>query len=394
MRRLGKISLVLLAGALLFGSCREKETVREELSVSPASIEAGVALKSYKISVLSNAAWTVAVEGSAAWLTLDRASGHDDATVTVRVLENPYKDQRVASILFKTAGGKEARVTLTQEGKEGGGEAPEENVLRLGTYNLRMSNLDKEGDNVWSLRKNRLKQSLIACDFDVFGIQEVSSETQTWLNAELKDYYTFRYFSPYAQNGTGDRAQGIGYRKDAFTLTDWHFFWAWNTPDTMGNNDTGDQGTFKRGSCCCILTHKATGIKLFFMNNHGCLNAASNKQNAHVYVEQEPRFNPDGLPSFFVGDMNLRESTEAGSPYMTFTAYWTDPYKVLSATERTGCAGSYNAYANPTGKSRIDYVFYRGEGITPKLYHCDNTLYGGLYASDHFPVWVEYAIEK
>ena len=394
MRRLGNILLVLLAGALLFGSCREKETVREELSVNPTSIEAGAALKSYKITVQSNTTWTVTVEGSASWLSLDRASGREDATVTVRVLENKYQDPRQATVLFKTARGTEARVTLTQEGKEGGGEAPEENVLRLGTYNLRMSNLDKEGDNAWSLRKDRLKQSLIACDFDVFGIQEVSSETQTWLNAELKDYYTFRYFSPYAQNGTGDRAQGIGYRKDAFTLSDWHFFWAWNTPDTMGNNDTGDQGTFKRGGCCCILTHKATGIKLFFMNNHGCLNAASNKQNAHVYVEQEPRFNPDGLPSFFVGDMNLRESTEAGSPYMTFTAYWTDPYKVLSATERTGCAGSYNGFANPTGKSRIDYVFYRGEGITPKLYHCDNTLYGGLYASDHFPVWVEYAIEK
>ena len=68
MRRLGNILLVLLAGALLFGSCREKETVREELSVSPTSIEAGAALKSYKITVQSNTTWTVTVEGSASWL--------------------------------------------------------------------------------------------------------------------------------------------------------------------------------------------------------------------------------------------------------------------------------------------------------------------------------------
>ena len=394
MRHFVNTLLTLLTGALLLGSCQEKPQIKEEISVNPTTIAAKVTLASYKIAVQSNAAWAVAVEGSPNWLTLDRSSGHDDATVTVRVLENKYNESREASILFKTTGGTEARVALTQAGKEGGEVPPEENVLRLGTYNLRMSNLDKEGDNAWSNRKDRLKQSLIACNFDVFGIQEVSSEMQTWLNAELKDYYTFRYFSPYAQNGTGDRAQGIGYRKDAFTLSDWHFFWAWSTPDTMGNNDTGDQGSFKRGACCCILTHKATGIKLFFMNNHGCLNSESNKQNAHVYVEQEPRFNPDGLPSFFVGDMNLRESSDAGSSYMTFTAYWMDPYKVLTATERLGCAGSYNGYANPTGKSRIDYVFYRGEGITPKLYCCDNTLYNGLYASDHFPVWVEYAITK
>ena len=393
MRRALQFGLILLAGAIL-GSCREKEPLKEELTVSPATIDAVATLNSYKVTVQSNAAWTVTVEKSLSWLIPDRASGHDDAVVTVRVYENKYEDPRTAVLLFKTAGGEEARVTLTQAGKEGGGAAPEENVLRLGTYNLRMSNLDKEGDNVWSIRKDRLKQSLLDCDFDVFGIQEVSTEMQTWLNAELTSKYTFRYFSPYAQNGTGDRAQGIGYRKDAFTLSDWHFFWAWDTPDTMGNNDTGASGTFRRGACCCVLTHKATGIKFFFMNNHGCLNGESNKQNAHVYAEQEQRFNTSGLPSFFVGDMNMRESSDAGSSYATISAHWTDPYKVLDATKRTGCAGSYNGYANPTGKYRIDFVFYRGEGITPKLYCCDNKLYDGLYASDHFPVWVEYAITQ
>ena len=388
------ISLSLVAGVLL-GSCQGKDpAVKEELLVSPEFIEALARMDSYKIEVTSNSKWSVSVEDNLSWLTLDRSSGHDNASMTVRVNENKYKDPRMASIVFKTAGGLTAKVSLSQEGNDSGEETPESDVLRLGTYNLRMSGLDTEGNNAWDLRKERLKQSLIACNFDVLGIQEVSSTTQAWLDSELSSKYTFRYFSPYAQTGKGDRAQGIGYRKDAFTLSDWHFFWASDSPDAMSYNDTGDQGNFKRGGCCCVLTHKATGIRLFFMNNHGCLNAESNKTNAPVYAQMEQKYNTSGLPSFFVGDMNARESTEEGSVYKTFTSWWKDSFKELTSASRQGPENTYNGYSYPMGRYRLDYVFFRGSGFEPVKYCCDNTLFDGLYASDHFPVWVEFAFEK
>ena len=128
------------------------------------------------------------------------------------------------------------------------------------------------------------------------------------------------------------------------------------------------------------------------MNNHGCLNDQSNIDAAPVYVEMEKKFNKEALPSFFVGDMNAKQSSVEGSVYMIYTAHWTDSY--LEAAKRTGASGTYNAYKHPNGSSRIDMVLYRGEGITPQLYNCDNTLYGGLYPSDHFPVWVEFKIER
>lgn len=393
MRSSWLLILPVLAGAVL-GSCRKPQAPEEEISVSPIGISASAQMKSYKVEVSSNTSWTVKEERELSWVVLDRSSGHDNATMSVRVLENKYKDAREARIVFSTKGGKQAFVDLSQEGTEEGEEKPPVNKFRIGSYNLRMSGLDKEGDNVWSKRKGRLKESLLACDFDVFGIQEVSSETQAWLDAELSSKYTFRYFSPYSQQGNGDRAQGIGFRKGAFTLSDWHFFWASSSPDSMSENDTGTQGNYKRGACCCILTHKESGIKLFFMNNHGCLNSESNKANAIYYEPQEKRFNPEGLPSFFAGDMNARESSDEGSPYKVYTSYWKDPYRELDAAFRKGCEGTYNGFAYPSGRYRIDYVFFRGEGVTPTLYNCDNTLYGGLYASDHFPLWVEYEIEK
>ena len=386
--------LSFLAGVLA-GSCKEKEEpVAEQLSASPSVIQAGVEIDSYQIEVKSNTTWTVSFDRDGGWAEPDRMSGRNDVTMTVRVKENPYKDPRSVTIILTTPGGKTASVEIAQAGNSQGSETPDEPVLKIGSYNLRMSNLDKDGDYAWSIRRERLKQSLIDCKFDAFGIQEVSSETQTWLDSELSAYYTFKYFSPYYQSGTGDRAQGIGYRKDAFTLSEWHFFWATDTPEIMSINDEGSSGSFKRGGCCCVLTHKASGRKFFLMNNHGCLNAESNKKNAHHYEEMEKKYNTEKLPSFFVGDMNAGSSSDAGSVYMTYVSYWKDAYAVLDATKRKGCAGTYNGYANPTGKSRIDYVFFRGDKLEPQLYTCNNQLYNGLYASDHFPIWVEMKFLK
>lgn len=386
----------LLAGILLF-SCQKENSVplNEELSVNPTEITVPSSLSSFSVNVFSNTKWTVKVEREngidVTWLTLGRTSGNKDIPVAIRVNENSSSIIRKASIVFETPGGKTAVLALIQEANENE-EVVEDDVLRVGTYNLRMSHLDNGTDNTWDVRKARLKKSMQDCSFDVFGIQEVDDKTQAWLDAELSSKYAFRYFSPYSKDGNGSRAQGIGYRKDKFTLADWHYFWACDTPDMMTTNDTGSQGNFNRGGCCCIITEIETGRNFFVMNNHGCLNSQSNKDAAPVYVEMEKRYNKSGLPSFFVGDMNARQSTDKESVYMTYKEYWLDSY--LFASKRTGCAGTYNGYSNPNGSSRIDYVFYRGEGLTPQLYHCDNTLYNGFYPSDHFPVWVEFKIEK
>ena len=379
-------------------SCQKEQQpeVAEEISVSPAQIDATASLASYKIDVTSNVKWTVSVQGKdgadASWLTLGRTSGNGNMQLSVRVAANEYNTSRSASVIVATGGGKTAETLVVQQANEKGDDAPEGIILKVGTYNLRMSHLDNGTDNAWDIRKDRLKKSLMACEADFLGIQEVDDKTQAWLDSELASKYSFRYFSPYSKDGKGSRAQGIGFRFDKFTLSDWHYFWASDTPDVMTTNDTGSNGNFSRGGCCCILTHKATGMKIFVMNNHGCLNNQSNIDNAHVYVDMEKKYNTEGLVSFFVGDMNAKQSSTAGSVYMTYAAHWNDTY--LKAAKRTGATGTYNSYSNPNGSSRIDYVFYRGEGVEPQLYHCDNTLYSGFYASDHFPVWGEFMIVK
>lgn len=377
-----------MAGVLL-GSCHEKDGPEESISVNPETIEASPELASCKLAVAANCAWTVKVEGEsgedAFWLVPSQVSGHGNASLTIRVSENNYAGVRTATLVFSAPGGKQARAVVSQSGSGAQGELQ----LCLGSYNLRMHNLDTDADNKWDVRKERLKESIKDCGFDVFGVQEVSTDMQTWLDKEFKDVYTFRYFSPYSQGGSGSRAHGIGFKKSMFVMSDWHFFWASDTPDVMSTNDTGSSGSYSRGGCCCVLTHKQSGQKIFFMCTHACLNSEPNAAYAGVYIDQEKRYNPNALPSFFVGDMNARPEYPATA---TFKTYWKDSYD--TAGKKSGASGSFNGYSSVSGKYRIDYVYHWGSGISVTDLTISNKLYGGKYASDHFPVIVNCKISK
>ena len=394
----------LLAGALFAGSCQKGETAASEtFSVSPGTLTVGKELATHSLEVTSNTSWTVVLEGedgsAVAWATLGRSSGKGDVTVPIRVLENKYKDSRRASVVFTTSGGIKQVVALTQEGDSSSEEEGGTAALRIGTYNLRTSNSDIGTVNDWSIRKERLKKSFLACDFDIVGLQELQADQQAWLRSELGDVYDFQFFSPYSPKGAeGTKgAQGIGYKKGKITLSDWHYFWAADNPDVMTEADVSpDTGTgYNRGGCCGVLTHTASGVQLFVMNNHGCLFDEPNAKYAHVYVDREKQYNAAGLPSFFIGDMNETPNTTSGSPYMTYTEWWKDAFVEVSSENRTGPQNTFNGFNTPSGRSREDYVFFRGGTIVIKHYTCDNTLYDGSnYASDHFPVYVDVTVSK
>lgn len=259
--------------------------------------------------------------------------------------------------------------------------------MRAGTYNVRVIGEEADEQNNWENRKTRVVQSIRDNDFDFFGLNECSSGIQTYLSTQLADTYAFQFFSPYSQDGAGDKAQGLAYKKDDFTLTDWHYFWLSDTPGTMVTND----GTMNRGGCCGVLTKG--GKSIFVMVTHGALDADVRADYAHVYEDMEKLYNTSGYPSVFVGDMNARPADDASVAYRT---YWTDAYDGAGPSGRLGPFATYNAFDLSrnmySNASRIDYIYYRG-GITPLNYVCNGILYGGYYASDHLPLYSDMKID-
>lgn len=268
----------------------------------------------------------------------------------------------------------------------------EKNVLefRLGSYNLRMGHLDTDADNKWSARKPRLIESILDNAFDVAGVQEVNSQMQVDLKETLGSDYTFWFFSPYSPDGVGDKAHGIMFRTSLFEISDKHFFWASDNPDVCSVSDTGEKGSFRRGGCCAVLTHKVSGIRFFLMCTHACYNKAPNAKYAYVYRQMEMRYNLEGLPSFFVGDMNAGPDAAASK---MFREYWDDAFNSVDAPSRKGLRNTYNDYEYPAGSDRIDYIYYRGKNVEPVAYNCNGSLYADKYASDHFPIMADIRIK-
>lgn len=103
----------------------------------------------------------------------------------------------------------------------------------------------------------------------------------------------------------------------------------------------------------------------------------------------EKKYNPQGYPSFFVGDMN---AAPAGPASVEYRKYWIDAYLKVGASGRTGPFATYNGFDLDLdmyqSDGRIDYVYYRG-AVTPLKYVCSDTRYDGYYASDHLPVYAD-----
>lgn len=292
-------------------------------------------------------------------------------------------------------------IKLTYKKVDGDEDVPA--FVRVGTYNLRYINTtESDQNNLWDNRKDRVIQSIKDNDFDIFAVQECSDGIRDYLETEVATTYAGQYFNPYSATG-GDGAGkdeyiGILYKKNEFTLSDWHQFWmaddlASSESRPADRNDASGDNTYYRGGCCAVITQVETGEKMFVMATHGCLGAEYRAEYAPLFEAVEKKYNTAGYPSFFLGDMNARPTDDAS---VTYRQYWMDPYRELSGDKIRGPFATYNGFdldrdLNLNNK-RLDYVYYRN--ATPLNYVCNDKKYDGYYASDHLPVYSDFVITK
>lgn len=266
--------------------------------------------------------------------------------------------------------------------------------MRVGSYNLRMQQLDK-GDNAWSVRRARVMKSIRDNGFDIFGVQEVADFAQNDLREDLGDTYEFLFTSPYSQDGIGNKAHGIAWRKDKFKLVEFHRFWPSDTPDSCCVNDLWTRNVkgkmktakFKRGATCALFETK-NGQRFIFMCSHAALGKEQNAQFAHVYIDREKMYNPEGYPSFFVGDLNTRPNTSSSELWRT---YWKDAALCVKG-EPTGTFNGFKPEKSMVGDpARIDFIYCRGK-VKVRTYKCNTALYDGFCASDHYPIMADVTI--
>lgn len=386
--------LYIMALILVAACSKEGGGKTVNVSVSPSEITVTYTQTNQTFEVQSDGAWTISAlsaEGlELSWLKLNKIKGNGTSKVSARVYANDYRNERTAYITVTSASGKEAVATLVQEGNPNSSAEGTEIQVRVGNFNVRVSST-ADGENAWAYRKTKVIQAVKDCDFDFWGINEGSNDIQTYLTEQLKDSYNIKYFSPYSQDGKGNKAQGLAYKK-SYTLSDWHYFWLSDNPDVMSQNDITSTSKYNRGGCCGVLTHNDTGIKVFVMVTHGALSDATRDAFAKLYVDMEKKYNPKGYPSFFVGDMNASPDCAATNVYRQ---HWKDVYLEVGASNITGPLATYNGFnlsANLNNATkRIDYIYYRN--AHPVNYVCFDKKYEGLYPSDHFPIYSDMIVK-
>ena len=273
-------------------------------------------------------------------------------------------------------------------------------TVRIGSYNLRRAQLDADSPhNNWQVRQSRLVQSILDNAFDLCGLQEVDTAEQESIPSLLARrgvLYDSYFFSPYADDGKGTKAHGIIWRKDRFRMTgEPHYFWLSDPPERRQVNDLGPALTkqYMRGGFCAVIQDLKAGKSYFFMVTHAPLNKDQHHRSAHIFIEMEKKYNTGGWPSFFVGDFN---AAETDAPSAVYRSWWTDSYHCFDGdtAQRKGPEGTFNGWQlDKEPFPRIDFIYYQGDTVTPLCYCCNDSRYDGLFASDHFPVWVDFSIQ-
>ncbi len=282
-------------------------------------------------------------------------------------------------------------INITEPGEEepvdpGTDPEPDAQTMKLGSYNLWISNKGT-GDYIWTSRRAVLAKSIVDNGFDIFGFQEANATIQTELPVLVEaagGNYEWWFVGRDTQDGKTGEALGIAYDPDRFELSEKNFFWLSETPDQVsyGWDETG----YHRIAACAMVKDKLHKRKFFMMVTHGPLSDNARAAAATLLVEREEMYNPEGIPSILVGDMN---ATPTDAATVTLSAYWDDAYTATPAAYVFGPMGTFNSHSTSTdlsaAKNRIDYIYVRGD-IELKSYRVDNTVYNGIYPSDHCPV--------
>lgn len=252
------------------------------------------------------------------------------------------------------------------------------------SYNIRM-NSPNDGLNIWENRKQWVAQSIEFFEGDLIGAQEVTYTQLKDLDSLLPGY---DYLGVGRQGGNQGEFSPIFYRKDQFEVLNSETFWLSKTPDSVASK--GWDAALPRIVTWAEFKEKKTGKTFFHFNTHfDHRGSQARKESSQLILEKIEEIARDA-PVILTGDFNIRPEQE---PYAVLVKELKDTYH--SADKKYGPEHTFNAW-NYKGEGdfhRIDFIFYKGQGIQALKYHVLDGQRGKYFVSDHFPVIVNFSIE-
>ncbi|MDO5319572.1 MAG: endonuclease/exonuclease/phosphatase family protein [bacterium] len=275
--------------------------------------------------------------------------------------------------------------------------------FNLATFNVRFSTGADKGELNWVRRVPRMAAVVRRHGFDVFGIQEGSSNIVAALLRELPDF-------AHAGKVTSLTAEGVGvfYRRSRFRVVEEDFFWLSDTPDVPGSRPRNPAwrkaAKWNRNATALLLEDKTSGRRFRYVNTH--LNHKGPREIKCFELDVIFRRVIDaarqrGECVVLTGDMNARfpdadtpEALRALSAENIVQLAPTNPIARVMKTlkdsylvSETPPQGPFRTLTSWKDEpiSRIDYVFVSPEMKVRRYAVLDDRIDGQL-PSDHYPV--------
>ena len=228
----------------------------------------------------------------------------------------------------------------------------------------------------WFYRAELIRSEIDAVNPDIIGFQESTFVHYAYLQKIMVGYESE---NAYRDNFVLSEGCPIFWRADKFEKVDSGAFWLSETPEVMSK----DWGSEHYRICVyVVLKEISSGKEFAVFNTH--LDHTSNEARINgiqVVLDKIKEFGE--LPAYLMGDMNANEDSKT----MEYAYESFDDSKLISPI--TDDSNTYHGWGKAEDPRRIDYILISKGDACVLEYHVVDNNHGGIYASDHSPIYIK-----
>lgn len=253
------------------------------------------------------------------------------------------------------------------------------------TYNIRLD-VDSDGENSWTNRKNYFCSQILFYEPDIFGVQEARPNQVLDINNNLSQYTNIGI----GREGIGKgESSNIFFKKDRFIVKQENTFWLSETPNQISK---GWDAAYNRICTYGLFKDKITKRQFWVFNTHlDHVGDEARTKGIELILKKIKEVNSKNYPVIFMGDFN----SEPESERIINLKRDMDDARTISKQQPFGPSGTFNGFNhNEAVPKLIDYIFLSKNNFEVLKYAILSDSKDLKYPSDHFPVYIEINIKK
>lgn len=257
--------------------------------------------------------------------------------------------------------------------------------IKVMSYNIRLD-IQSDGENQWSKRKEFLTDQVKFYNPDFMGIQEALPQQMVYMDSTLTAYSFIGKGRDDGQS-KGEHS-AIFYNSEKFKLLEENTFWLSETPEKPSK---GWDAAYNRVCTYGLFQDKKTKKKIWVFNTHfDHVGNTARAESSKLILERIQKANKDNLPVILTGDFNLEPET---TPIKLIREKLDDAKRVCTGIV-FGPEGTFNAFEfNKPVTTWIDYIFINKKGMEVTKFAVLSDSKNCRYPSDHLPVYAEIKLK-